>query len=197
MFWLIFVYPRSHSGWIGPIGEFNVSKSKEQQAYRYSLPSCPLTCLQYWGIGLRSSVKSYQSDSVTCFLYVLTDFCIPQVPFRLNWADCSNYSVYIYTITSLPVLHPYFLWLAFNMNKKACFPYALSHQSDRVTWFLYILTGFCIPQVPFRLNWVNLGFWMSWIYAPTSLPVLIPLPPDLHSILRHRLAFLSQIVPVR
>ena len=46
-----------------------------------------LTCLQYEGIGSHSSVKSHQYDSVTCFLYVLTGFCIPQVPFRLNWAN--------------------------------------------------------------------------------------------------------------
>jgi hypothetical protein len=36
----------------------------------------PLICLQYYGIGLLSSVKSYQNDSVTCFLYVLIEFCI-------------------------------------------------------------------------------------------------------------------------
>ncbi len=37
------------------------------------------------------------------------------------------------------------LSLAFSMKEKACFPYPLSYQSDRVTCFLYILAEFCIP----------------------------------------------------
>ncbi len=72
-----------------------------------------------------------------------------------------------------------------------------SYQSDRVTWFLYLLTEFCIPQVPFRLNWANWRICRSWVCSATSLPVLHPSSPDLPSILRHRLASLSKIVPVR
>ena len=68
-------------------------------------------------------------------------------------------------------------------------------QYDSVTWFLYVLTGFCIPQVPFRLNWANWRNWHIWIWKITNLPVLSSSSLDLHSILRNRLAFLSQIVP--
>ena len=41
MFWLSFVYPRSHSSWIGPIGQFNVSSFRPKPAYRYSIPLSP------------------------------------------------------------------------------------------------------------------------------------------------------------
>jgi hypothetical protein len=54
----------------------------------------PLTCLQYQGIGLRSSVKSYQYDSVTWFLYVLAGFYIPQVPSLPNLANWSNLTAF-------------------------------------------------------------------------------------------------------
>ncbi len=37
MIWLSFVYPRSHSGWIGPIGEFAGAAFKRKPAYRYSI----------------------------------------------------------------------------------------------------------------------------------------------------------------
>jgi Leucine-rich repeat (LRR) protein len=42
----------------------------------------PLTCLQYEGIGLHSSVKSYQYDSVTWFLYVL--YALGPIPAELG-----------------------------------------------------------------------------------------------------------------
>jgi hypothetical protein len=60
----------------------------------------------YQGIGLRSSVKSYQYDSATWFLYVLSGFCMPQVTFRLNWANWRIWSGWIYPKTSLLVLNP-------------------------------------------------------------------------------------------
>ena len=41
MFWLSFVYPRSHSGWIGPIGEFGGAGFIRKPAYRYSIPLFP------------------------------------------------------------------------------------------------------------------------------------------------------------
>ncbi len=49
---------------------------------RLDLSNCLLT-------GMYSNIHalSYQSDSVTCFWYVLTGFGIPQVPSRLNWAN--------------------------------------------------------------------------------------------------------------
>ena len=72
-----------------------------------------------------------------------------------------------------------------------------SYQYDSLTWFLYVLTGFCIPQVPSRLNWANWRICRYCIWKETNLPVLHPSPHDLPSVLRHRLAFLSQIVPVR
>ncbi len=51
-------------------------------------------------------MKSYQYDSVTWFLYVLTEFCMPQVPSRLNWANWRNWRPCICLTTNLPVLHP-------------------------------------------------------------------------------------------
>ncbi len=41
MFWLNFVYPRSHSGWIGPIGQFKSFLFTHKQAHRYSIPLYP------------------------------------------------------------------------------------------------------------------------------------------------------------
>ncbi len=83
------------------------------------------------------------------------------------------------------------------MKECASIPYALSYQYDSVTCFFYVLTGFCIPQVPFRLNWANWRNWRTYSCSGTSLPVLYTSSPDLPSLLRHRLAFLSHIVPVR
>ncbi len=131
MFWLGFVYPRSHSGWIGPIGEFAAAAFIRQPAYRYSIPLPPdlPSVLRHW---LRSSVKSYQYDSVTCFLYVLTGFCIPQVPFRLNWANWRIWSTWVYPETSLPVLHPSSPWLAFSIKAEACVPQ--SNRTSTMAW---------------------------------------------------------------
>jgi hypothetical protein len=77
MFWLGFVYPRSHSGWIGPIREFEGAAFKRKPAYRYSILLCPdLPIISRHRLAF--PVKSYQYDSVTCFLYDLTGFCIPR-----------------------------------------------------------------------------------------------------------------------
>ncbi len=42
-----------------------------------------------------------------------------------------------------------------NLDEQAYFLRALSYQYDSMTCFLYVLTGICIPQVQFRLNWAN------------------------------------------
>ncbi len=41
VFLLCFVYLRSHSGWIGPLGEFRVSTFMQKPAYRYAIPLSP------------------------------------------------------------------------------------------------------------------------------------------------------------
>ncbi len=41
MFWLSFVCPRSHSGWIGPIGEIGAAEVECQPTYRYFIPFSP------------------------------------------------------------------------------------------------------------------------------------------------------------
>ncbi len=163
MFWLSFVYLRSHSGWIGRIGEFRGAVFFHKQAYRYPIPLYPdLHSIYRKRLAL---LMPFHTSGIgwLVFWYVLTEFCIPQVPFRLNWADWSIYSIYFSIEISLPVLHPSLPWLAFNMKEKACFSYARSYQSDRVTCFLYELTEFCIPQVPSRLNWANWRIWRSCI----------------------------------
>jgi hypothetical protein len=38
------------------------------------------------------------------------------------------------------------------MEEQTYFPYVLSYRWDRVNCLLYIVTVFCIHQVPFRLN---------------------------------------------
>ncbi len=80
-----------------------------------------------------SCVLSYQSYNVTYFLFVFTVFCIPQVPFRLNWANWKIYGIWIYPKTSLTVLLHLLSFDLCSLKEWACFPYALSYQSDRVT----------------------------------------------------------------
>jgi Leucine-rich repeat (LRR) protein len=290
MFWLSFVYPRSHSGWIGPIGEFRATVFIQKPAYRYSIlsfpdlhsiwtkrvaflmpvhtsrigwlvfcmnwlsfvypgpipaeldqlanlqvlslennkltgnhPLLPLACIQYVGKGLLSSCPfipvglgdlvfvlidwvlytpgpipaelgqlanlqqlDLSSNQLTgnhhffpltciqyerkgllslcliapvrwrdlvfvCFDWVL--YALGPIPAELGrLVNLQNLNLSWNKLTGIPSLSP---WRAFNMKEEACYPYARSYQSDRVTWFLYVLTEFCIPQVPFRLNWAN------------------------------------------
>ena len=93
MFWLSFVYPRSHSGWIGPIGEFAAADFTHKPAYRYSiLISFDLNSI--WGNRLAFLMLFHtsrigwlafcifwlrfvsQSVRVTCLSYLLTVLCI-------------------------------------------------------------------------------------------------------------------------
>ncbi len=152
----MFEYPRSHSGWIGPIGEVFVSGFIPKSAYRCSI----------WRRRLAFLMPYRTSRIVACLLYALTVFCIPQVPFRLNWANRWIWSGCIYTKISLPVFHPSFPWLAFISwlafiwrNRLA---FLMPFRTSRKGWLaclLYALTVFCISQVPFRLNWAN---WRDW-----------------------------------
>ncbi len=130
MFWLGFVYPRSHSGWIRPIGEIGEPAVVEQPTYRYSIP-LPMTCIQYLGIGLLSSCMPFRTSTIA--------------------------------------------WLGFCMF-----------------WL-----GFVYPRS--HPGWIGPigGFTGAVFIRQQAYRYSIPLPPDLPSILRHRLAFLSQIVPVR
>ena len=115
---------------------------------------------------------SHQSDGVTCYLYVLTVFCIllGELPtsiikmktdgvdiklsgnigftLPLNMGELANIERLNLSYCSLTGKYSY-------MEEQACFPYAISYQSDRVTCFLYVLTDVCILQVPYRLNWAN------------------------------------------
>ncbi len=55
----------------------------------------------------------------SCLLYILTVFCFPKVPSRLNWAHWRNWSSCIWGGTNLPVLSPLFsLWPVFNTMKR-------------------------------------------------------------------------------
>jgi hypothetical protein len=95
VFWLGFVYPRSHSGWIGRIGEFEGAVFIRKPAYRYSILLPPdLSLILRHRLAFSSEIV--QSDSVTCFLYILNDFCIP-----VGWSDlfvlsfdCALYQTY-------------------------------------------------------------------------------------------------------
>jgi hypothetical protein len=77
-------------------------------------------------------------------------FCIPQVPFRLNWANWRICSVCIWKTTNLPVLSclfsPLLVFCFTNMKEEICLAYALSSQSDRVTC-LYVLPEFCVRLI--------------------------------------------------
>jgi hypothetical protein len=164
MFWLGFVYPRSHPRWIGPIGEFAVYRFIRKQAYRYFIPfSSDLHSI--WSTRL-AFLMPFRTSRIGWhgFCMFWLSFIYPgPIPAELGQlAKLKNLNLRNNILTGN---HPFFSWLAFNMNKKACFPYALSYQSDRVTWFLYELTEFCIPQVPFRLNWANWRIYRICIYT--------------------------------
>ncbi len=216
----------------------------------------------YQGIGLRSSVKSYQYDSATWFLYVLSGFCMPQVTFRLNWANWRIWSGWIYPKTSLLVLNPSSSWRAFNIRELTiwlvfcmvwlgfvcprshpgyigpigetilgavfkkkptyrCAPLPLlsfnclltgmysyvdiyrrifmPFRTSTIAWldFCMFWLGFVYPRS--HSGWIGrIGkFTKAWFIRKPAYRYSIPLPSDLPSILRHRLAFLSKIVPVR
>jgi hypothetical protein len=140
MFWLIFIYPRSHSGWIGPIGEIEAAEFIRERAYRYFINMKEYACipdaLSYSRIG---------DLFVVCFDWFLYN----QVTFRLNWANWRICRSCGWMTINLPVLHPSLSWLALNIKEYACFSHALPYQSDRMTCVLYVLTGFCIIQVIF------------------------------------------------
>jgi hypothetical protein len=134
----------------------------------------PLTCLQYYDIGLRSSVKSYQYDSVTCFLYVLTGFCIPPGPIPAELGQLANLAVLDLRYNKLTGTPSFFPLTCLQYYGRGLRSSVKSYQYDSMTCFLYVLTGICIPQVPFRLNWANWQNWSGWVYAKTGLPVLHP-----------------------
>ncbi len=73
--WMFVVYfdcvvsSRSHFSWIGQIGEFEVFVFKSKPAYRYSTPLSTDLHLILKEHACFPYALSYQSDSVTCFLY--------------------------------------------------------------------------------------------------------------------------------
>jgi hypothetical protein len=171
MIWLSYVYPRSHSGWIGPVSEFKEAVFR-QPAYRYSISLSP-DLLSMWRNKLAFPMPFRTSDLFfVCFDWLLyTPGPIPAELVQL--ANLKELYLFL-SYNKLTGNHPFFppdvnsIW-----RKKLAF-FKPFHTS--VTCFLYVLTGFCIPQVPFRLNWANWRIWRSWVYPTTSLPVIILIP---------------------
>ncbi len=83
---------------------------------------------------------------VTCFLYDLTEFFIPQVTSRLNWANWRNCRSCIWTVTNLPVLYPSSLDLCRIWNRRLALhkPYLTS----RIGWLVFCMfwLGFVYPR---------------------------------------------------
>jgi hypothetical protein len=101
MIWLSFVYPRSHSGWIGTIGRFNASSFTAKPAYRYPIPLSP---------GLHSKR--------TKRLAFLTPFHISRIGwlvFCMTWLSCVSQSVRV-TCLSYPIFWHY---------RMTCFIYCI------------------------------------------------------------------------
>ncbi len=208
MFWMSFLCPRSHSGWIWPIGEFTRAGFTRKQAYRYFIPlthdlhkelpkyfcmfrlifSCsrchsgwngPIgqftgpSCIykyayRYYSIPLSPDLHSIWRN----WLAFVSPFCTSRIGnLCVACFDCVWYapgpipaelcllvnlkllSLHDNQITGTPTRFPQtripydivgFRLLAFLMPFRA--------KSNRMTWFLYILTEFCIPQVPSRLS---------------------------------------------
>ncbi len=78
LFWLCFVYPRPHPGWIGPIGESAGADFIWKPAYRYSIP-LSLELHSAWRNRLALLMPFRISRiGVTCFLYFWLSFVYPR-----------------------------------------------------------------------------------------------------------------------
>ncbi len=118
----------------------------------------PLTCIQYEEIGGWCPVLVGLG---ILFVVNLPVLCIPQVPFRLNWANVWIWRICVYPQTRLLVLSPLFLLdmrsvrrkrLAFHMPfprsrtgwQVYCMFWPIFQSDFRVTCVLFrILTAFC------------------------------------------------------
>ncbi len=131
LLWLRFVSPRSHPARIGPIGECNVSEFIHEQAYRYSTLFLPLD--------MCSSSRRWLAFYIPYrFLYVLTEFCIPQVPSLLNWANCR-------VLSPLPIAQDMcWIWRK-RLALRMPFP-----SSWIGTWFSYVWLGFVYIPGPIQ-----------------------------------------------
>ena len=154
MYWLGFVYPRSHPGWIGPIGEFEGASIRTEPAYRYSIPLHPdfPSILTHRLAFLSEIVPVRWRDLIfVCFDWVL--YTPGPIPAELGQlANLQHLRLSCNKLTGAPSLF-HLTWLQYEgIGLRSS---VKSYQYDSVTWFLYVLTGFCIPQVPFLLNWAN------------------------------------------
>ncbi len=131
----------------------------------------------------------------TCLSYAL--YCHAQVLSQSNWAYWWVCWTWVYPKTSLPVFHLLFSldmgskWrrrLAFNMP----FP------SSTIAWIVFCMFWLGVVYPRSHPGWIGpIGeFAAAEFRQKPAYRYFIPLSPDLPSILRHRLAFLSQIVPV-
>jgi hypothetical protein len=92
---------------------------------------------------LPTSIIKMKTDGVDIVLSGNIGFTLP-----LNMGELANIESLVLDDCSLTGKYS-------CTEEQACFPYAILYQSDRVTCFFYVLTEFCMPQVPFRLNWAN------------------------------------------
>ena len=90
MFWLGFVYPRSHPGWIGPIGEIGVPVFEWKPTYRYSilLPPDLSSILRHRLVFLSQIVPVRWRDLIfVCFDWVL--YALGPIPtYKMTWSYC-------------------------------------------------------------------------------------------------------------
>ncbi len=144
MFWLIFVYPRSHSGWIGPIGLFRGSGIKLQQAYRYSIPLSP-DLHSIWRTRLAFLIPVHTST------IVWLGFCM----FRLSFVYPRSHSGWIEPIgqfnASLFILKPtyrYSIPLSPDLHQiwRKQLAFLMLFHTSTIAWLV-----FCM-------------FWLSFVY---------------------------------
>ena len=143
MFWLGFVCPRSHPGYIGPIGEFGLHEFIRKPAYRYSIPLSPdLPSILRHRLAFLSQIVPvrWRDSFFVCFDWVLyTPGPIPAELGQLAKLERLIFSENL--LTGTPSLFPLtclqYEGIGLHSSVK-------SYQYDGVTWFLYVLTGFCI-----------------------------------------------------
>ena len=144
MFWLGFVCPRSHPGWIGPIGEFMAAAFKQQQAYRYSIPlPTDLPSILRHGLAFLSKIVpvGWCDSFFVCFDWVL--YAPGRIPAELG--QLANLKELYLNDNQFTGNHPFFP------------PDLHSIWRNRLVFFRPVRTS--------QIGWlVFCMFWLSFVY---------------------------------